>query len=81
MTFTETALTVMMGVMSLIATGAVPWAYVMERRLARIEVIITNGMRSEIAELKTTSQLLFNKVVELEKQCAILRALPPAKMP
>ena len=75
MTTFEIILTILMAIISLVATGAVPWAYMVGTRLARIESVITNGMRTEIAELKAFKSTMTDRVSALETASAVAQAI------
>jgi len=45
-------------IISIIITAAVPWAFIMERRLARIEIRISNGFADDIQRIRTNSDRL-----------------------
>ena len=47
-----TITTVLMTIMTLVMGGLVPWAYVIERRLSRIEARLTNGLNDRVARVE-----------------------------
>ena len=48
----STITTILMTIMSLVMGGLIPWAYVIERRLSRIEARLTNGLNDRICRVE-----------------------------
>lgn len=51
-----TVSTILMTIMTLVMGGLVPWAYVIERRLSRIEARLTNGLNDRIVRVEARLQ-------------------------
>lgn len=54
--------TIVMTAVGFVATGAVPWAFIIERRLSRIEAKITNGLLSSMERLRGETQASFGRM-------------------
>ena len=62
------------GAIAAICTGAIPWAYMVGSRLTRIEVIVANGMKADIAYIKDLLEQRAVRIANVETDVALLKS-------
>lgn len=63
--------TVVLSIMGLVATAAIPWAYVVERRMARMETLLDNGMKDKLIRVENLCDELDNRTARLESKLEV----------